>query len=118
MAGRDRDRDAGADLDALARARSRGVVGGAEVEAGVAVVGARRQRRAGGAGARLAAITRAAPAAKRAKRAALGGRQQRPHAHALGGVLALELAGELVQLGEARALRVGEEQLDRLRAGA
>ena len=35
------------------------------------------------------------------------------HAHALGGVLAADLAGELVQLGEAAAVGVGHQQVDR-----
>src|SRR5258705_86089 len=40
-------------------------------------------------------------------------RNARAHAHALGGVLALHLAGELVQLRQAAALAVGHEQLHR-----
>ena len=45
-----------------------------------------------------------------------GRRQQRAHEHALGRVRALDLAGDLVQLGEAAALRVGQQQLDGLQA--
>src|SRR3954447_22805392 len=49
-------------------------------------------------------------------REALGDRRRdlRADAHALGGLGALEVAGQVVQLGQAAALGVGHEQLDRL----
>ncbi len=46
------------------------------------------------------------------------GRHPRPHAHAVGRVLALEVAGEVVQLGEHRAALVRHEQLHGLEARA
>jgi hypothetical protein len=45
-----------------------------------------------------------------------GCRDPRTHHHALGAVLPLQVAGELVELGEHAALRIRQEQLDRPQA--
>ena len=116
MAGRDLDRDPGADARPLARLERRGL-GGVEVEAGVAVVGAAREpgavARAASRGAprreRRSRARRFRPAAPGRRRSAQSPRtgaasaagirardQRRPSARSV----ALEVAGQLVELGE------------------
>ena len=129
VARRDLDRDSGADAGALARAERRRL-GGVQVEAGIALVGAAGQP--GTVPKQADAELHAAwsverpldvcrrdragtePVSRKVREPVRQGRRDAgPDEDALGAVLALEVAGQLVQLGEARALRVGDQQLDR-----
>ena len=121
----DLDPDPGADAPALA-GPDVGVLAGVEVEAGVALVGARRQHRVRPSAWRRAgprreptscpygayAVGTAQATARSSKRCSSAAGTLGVDEDAVVAVGALEVAGDLVQLVQAPALAVGDQQLD------